>query len=173
MLKDPVKAVYEGSDMAVLATQNRQRIKNSLPVCDWAFPVLFSPIRQGVGDTSLESKLYSAVTGIDTTEEELYEFGEKIVNLDRAITVKREDRTRENDTLYDFIFEHRYWGEEAWHLGNHWYGPLDREKFEGLKDNYYRLRGWDVKTGRPSRDKLEKLGLGYVADELEDLGKIK
>lgn len=173
MLKDPVKAVYEGSDMAVLATQNRQRIKNSLPVCDWAFPVLFSPIRQGVGDTSLESKLYSAVTGIDTTEEELYEFGEKIVNLDRAIAVKREDRTRENDTLYNFIFEHRYWGEEAWHLGNHWYGPLDREKFEGLKDNYYRLRGWDVKTGRPSRDKLEKLGLGYVADELEDLGKIK
>jgi aldehyde:ferredoxin oxidoreductase len=36
---------------------------------------------------------------------------------------------------------------------------LDEEKFEKMLDEYYELRGWDVKTGLPTRAKLEELGL--------------
>ena len=43
--------------------------------------------------------------------------------------------------------------------------PIDLSKFEMLKDRYYRSRGWDVGTGRPTRGKLEELGLKDVADE--------
>ena len=43
---------------------------------------------------------------------------------------------------------------------------LDREKFEQWKTNYYLFEGWDPETGRPARDTLEALGLGYVADKL-------
>jgi len=35
-----------------------------------------------------------------------------------------------------------------------------------MLDEYYEVRGWDKKSGAPSRAKLEELGLKYVADEL-------
>lgn len=38
-------------------------------------------------------------------------------------------------------------------------------------DHYYELRGWDKKTGIPTRRKLEELELRRVADELEKNGK--
>jgi len=43
---------------------------------------------------------------------------------------------------------------------------------EPMLDDYYKLRGWDVTTGMPTREKLEELGLKEVADELERLGKL-
>jgi aldehyde:ferredoxin oxidoreductase len=36
---------------------------------------------------------------------------------------------------------------------------LDREKFEQMKEEYYKQRGWDPKTGIPTREKLTELGL--------------
>ncbi len=45
---------------------------------------------------------------------------------------------------------------------------LDREKFEGMKDEYYEKRGWDKATGIPTREKLEELGLKDVAAEVLD-----
>jgi len=47
---------------------------------------------------------------------------------------------------------------------------LDTVKFVRLLDEFYELRGWDKTTGRPTREKLEELGLKDVADELEKLG---
>ena len=35
-----------------------------------------------------------------------------------------------------------------------------------MKDDYYQLMGLDVKTGMPSREGLEKLGMPDVADKL-------
>ena len=37
---------------------------------------------------------------------------------------------------------------------------LDREKFKGMLKEYYALRGWDEKTGLPTKMTLEKLGMG-------------
>ena len=31
---------------------------------------------------------------------------------------------------------------------------------------YYQARDWDPETGKPSRQKLEELGLGWVAEDL-------
>ncbi|GAG55479.1 unnamed protein product, partial [marine sediment metagenome] len=33
--------------------------------------------------------------------------------------------------------------------------------------DYYRVHGYDLKTGIPTRERLESLGLKYIADELE------
>ena len=41
------------------------------------------------------------------------------------------------------------------------------DKFEQMKDEYYSLRGWDVKTGLQTRAKLEELQMGDIARELE------
>jgi aldehyde:ferredoxin oxidoreductase len=172
-LHDPHKAIYVGTERGTIITQHRQRIKNSLTLCDSIFPILSSAFSDnGLGDTSLESKLYSAVTGVNIDEEGLYQVGERIFNLERAIMVKREGRTRKEDMVFNHKFEHRFWAEEPWHLGDHWCGPIDKTKFEVLKDAYYAMRGWDKKTGWPTRVKLEELGLKEVANELESIGRM-
>lgn len=49
------------------------------------------------------------------------------------------------------------------------YKKLDRRKFNKWPDDYYRIRGWDSK-GVPSKETLEKSGLGFVRGELEERG---
>jgi hypothetical protein len=49
---------------------------------------------------------------------------------------------------------------------------LERDKWDALKDRYYKLRGWNVDTGRPERATLESLDMKEVADGLEDAGKL-
>ncbi|MBW2123698.1 MAG: hypothetical protein JRH07_17910, partial [Deltaproteobacteria bacterium] len=44
---------------------------------------------------------------------------------------------------------------------------VERDQFEAALEEYYRQAGWDVKTGTPTRQTLERLGLGWVADELK------
>jgi aldehyde:ferredoxin oxidoreductase len=56
-------------------------------------------------------------------------------------------------------------------ISTHLSGPLDKERWETLKDRFYELRGWNVSTGRPARAKLEELGMKDVADKLQSAGK--
>ena len=39
---------------------------------------------------------------------------------------------------------------------------MDRQKFESMLDEYYRLRGWD-QGGIPTQEKLEELGIPEYA----------
>ena len=43
---------------------------------------------------------------------------------------------------------------------------ISKEDLDTMLDEYYSLRGWDVKTGNPTRAKMTDLGLAYVADAL-------
>lgn len=36
-----------------------------------------------------------------------------------------------------------------------------------MLDEYYTERGWDVNSGIPNKEKLEELGLEYVADAVK------
>jgi len=49
---------------------------------------------------------------------------------------------------------------------------LDRQKVEDWKTLFYKLEGWDIKSGWPTRKTLSDLGLNNVADELEAAGKL-
>jgi len=49
---------------------------------------------------------------------------------------------------------------------------IDRDKFEQWKTRFYKLEGWDVKTGWPKRETLSSLGLDHVADDLEKKDKL-
>jgi aldehyde:ferredoxin oxidoreductase len=49
---------------------------------------------------------------------------------------------------------------------------VNREEYNRLVDNYYKLRGWDLKTGWPTRATYERYGLKEIADELDALGKL-
>jgi aldehyde:ferredoxin oxidoreductase len=37
-------------------------------------------------------------------------------------------------------------------------------ELEKMKDDYYQMMGWDLQTGMPTRNTLEKYGLADVAD---------
>ena len=41
---------------------------------------------------------------------------------------------------------------------------LSPEEFEGARAEYYALSGCDPATGYPTRERLERLGLGWLAD---------
>lgn len=162
----------DGKDLAwdwspVVARRYQQRaiLKDCYIVCDTLFPFLFNQnSTDHVGDTSLESSLFSAVTGEELNETQSYEIGEKLVNLERAIAA-RDGRNRTDDVLYDHYYETK---DKA---GRRY----DKDKFEKAKDAYYHLMGWDVTTGIPTRDRLEQLGYSKIAEELqkrEIIGKV-
>jgi aldehyde:ferredoxin oxidoreductase len=168
---DLSRTIYEGAERVTAWVQDNQCLKNSLPVCEfWSMiPSFYNPPQMDL--RIFESSLLSAVTGLDVDVDKLAMAGERIWNLRRAIMVKRENRTRENDTLNEPYFKKAITcpAGSATGLVN---GPIDKAKFEALKDRYYKLRGWDVNTGWPTRAKLEELGLKDVADELAGMGKL-
>jgi aldehyde:ferredoxin oxidoreductase len=110
--------------------------------------------------------LFSAVTGIDMDADAMILVGERINTLERAFAV-REGMTREDDHLSGKI------ATEPVQTGPHKGERIDPKKFEKMLDGYYDLRGWDKKTGIPTRAKLEKVGLPDVIDDLERLGKLR
>jgi aldehyde:ferredoxin oxidoreductase len=50
--------------------------------------------------------------------------------------------------------------------------PLDLEQFGSVLDRYYEMRGWNPENGWPTRERLERLGLGDVADGLKEAGRL-
>ena len=103
--------------------------------------------------------LMDAVTGLAFTPEEVLRVGERVNNLARAFNV-REGFTRADDTLRErLVTESLKAGASKGHL-------LSREDLDTMLGEYYSLRGWDAKTGTPTREKLSDLGLAYVADSL-------
>jgi aldehyde:ferredoxin oxidoreductase len=168
------KNVYEGTERLTAWVQHNQSLKNSLPICELASPPgqYFHPPEMDI--RIFESRALSAVTGINYDVARLWEAGERIYNLRRAVMVLREDRHRDDDTLSHVWFQPtskiditKLGAVRGQNLSE----PLDREKWEALKDRFYELRGWDVGTGVPGRAKLEELGMKGVADRLESAGK--
>jgi len=131
---------------------------NSLPVC-------FFDIYPGGGIEHMTLLgILNAATGWNMTMKEYMQLGERALNLTRAFNA-REGLTRKDDQLPKRLMEPLPDGTFA---GK----PLTQEMLDGMLDNYYELRGWDRKTGIPTRAKLEEMGLKFVADELEKLRKL-
>lgn len=135
-------------------------LKDCYIVCDVAFPYLYNAnSADHVGDSSIESRLYQAVTGMELSEEESYRVGHMLGTLERAIAV-RDGRTRADDTFHDLYFE------KVDAAGRRY----RKEDLERAKDEYYQLQGWDRSSGIPTRETLERLGLREVAGDLERRG---
>jgi aldehyde:ferredoxin oxidoreductase len=138
-------------------------LKDSYILCDILFPYLYNAnTADHVGDTTLESRLYSAVTGMEMSPEESYQKGEMFCNLERALAA-RDGRTRQDDIFHDLYFEKEDAGGRKY----------IREDLERAKTDYYKLMGWDTKKGIPTGLTLEKLGLKEVAEGLEKRGLLR
>ena len=174
-------STYEGKELAAKMIQDRQLSKECLVLCDKQWPIMYvehSP--DHVGDPSLESQIFSAITGRETTEQELYRIGERLQNLQRAIYAREGHRGREADTLPDAWYtvplskEKRnpdciFPGKDG-EIFSRKGATFDKEQFQNMLGPYYELRGWDRESGLQKRAKLEDLGLNDVADDLAARG---
>ncbi|MFH2109919.1 MAG: aldehyde ferredoxin oxidoreductase C-terminal domain-containing protein [Candidatus Bathyarchaeota archaeon] len=159
---------YEGKPAALIYEMNGAAIADSLGYC----ATMIRPGRTGApgsqfGEASYQfaADRFKAVTGLDADEAALFQYAERICNLERAIVV-RDGRTRAAETLPDFFFEAPILdGPQA---GK----KLDRGRFEKMKDEYYALRGWDPETGTQREPTLNKLGMADVAKELKKMKKL-
>lgn len=174
-------STYEGKAMAATRIQNRGYAKESLILCDYSWPITYSPATEDhVGDSTLESQICAAVTGRDIDEEGLYRIGERVFNLQRAILTVEGRRGRANDTLEEFEFTvplERDVGNPECIVpgpdGNTYSRKgmvLDRDDFERMKDEYYRIRGWDTTTGLQTRSRLHELDLDDIVEVMDGQG---
>lgn len=113
--------------------------------------------------SKLQAELYSAVTGFETNKEELMKASERAFNLLKAANV-REGFDRKDDS-----FPERWFGEKK-HKDYYEKVEITKEMAYGLLNDFYDERGWDVKTGIPTKSKLLELGLDYVIKDAERIG---
>lgn len=102
--------------------------------------------------------LIKAATGWNYSLYEYMQAGERRLNMLRAFNA-REGIDRKDDTLPKKMFKELKGGATDG-------VKLSHEEMERAKDVYFAMSGWDVKTGVPTRAKLEELGIGWVADNI-------
>jgi aldehyde:ferredoxin oxidoreductase len=103
-----------------------------------------------------EAELMHATTGWDWSVDDVQKIGERRLNMLRAFNA-REGAGREHDTLPKRIFDEPLNGGASDGV------TVTRQEFENALDMYYEMCGWDISTGKPTRAKLEQLGIGWMA----------
>ncbi len=158
---------------AVFARMNivYMELHNSLTACNYTLPVWASPRkdRKYRGDVTMEARVYSAVTGEQTTREQIEATGLRIFTLFRALTARHmneKDLRNKHDYANDWVYDAPA-DKPAFTAGSN---RMDRQDMEVAKDMFYDEVGWDKATGMPTRATLEKLGLKDVADDLAKRG---
>lgn len=149
----PEEALNAGKVEYALTTQYAYSAMDTADVCQF----VFGPGWSLLGMAEL-ADVITAVTGEETTAKDLLTFGARRLNLLRAFNA-REGITRERDTLPKRLFEPLVGGPTDGQ-------SVDRSEFDAALDMYYEMAGWDAETGNPTRDTLENLELGWVADEI-------
>lgn len=175
-------STYEGKALAAKRIQDRVYVKECLNLCDFAWPLMDVKHSQDhVGDPTLPSKVFSAVTGRQLDMQGLDRVGERVFNLQRAILLREGHKGREDDKLQESDYTEplpRLHGLDPktslpGKKGSIIYregAVVDRDKFEKMKEEYYQLRGWEVATGLIKKETLQKLGLPEVMES--PMGKV-
>ena len=109
--------------------------------------------------TQNTAALMEAVTGLTFTPADVERVGERVNNLARAFNV-REGFTRADDTFPERLMT------EPLKAGASKGQLISKDDLKLMLDEYYTVRGWDLKKGIPTRAKLIELGLGYVTDQI-------
>ena len=110
-------------------------------------------------DPGIYAEAYSAVTGRETSLDELLKCSERVWNLVRIIAFLKKGISAKDDTLPARDFE------DPVPEGETKGAILDGEKFAALLRAYYELRGWDD-NGLPTSQKLMELGLNEALAKL-------
>ncbi len=112
-------------------------------------------------------KLLTYATGVTYTLDDLFTVGDRIYTLIRAFWI------REYGGWSKYMdYPPMRWFKEPLTKGPYKGQKLDLNKYDDMLRRYYHMRGWDS-NGVPTRETLEKLGLGYVVDTLSKYVEVK
>ncbi|HID86632.1 MAG TPA: aldehyde ferredoxin oxidoreductase [Anaerolineae bacterium] len=150
--EDPVGALAV-SERATTLTDAIGRCKGAVNSWVCAVPLVWKcPLFGGL------ARLLRAATGFDFGAATLEEAADRIYTLERAFNV-RQGITRVDDRL-----------PQKPEVKGTPKGEEELRKHAEMLAEYYRVHGYDPETGIPTRERLERLGLRRVADELEAHG---
>ena len=132
-----------GDDRAemVVTSQNFRTLTDSLGICHFAYMHF-----------NLFVDMVNASTGWNTDMDQLMKAGERIFQLQRALSCKL-GITSKDDVLPELVMRPIPEGGTEGHVPN----------MEKMLPEYYALRDWDSATGKPSKKRLESLGMPEIA----------
>ena len=143
-------AITEDKAAKVIELQHIRPLMDCLGACRLQWVELGMPL-------DYYAPAMKAITGLDRSWEDLLHISERVWNLTRAFWAREvEGFGREWD------YPPPRWYTEPVPTGPTKGKFVAREDVEKLLDMYYNQRGWDT-NGIPSREKLEELGLDFVA----------
>ena len=132
---------------ATVTQQNKQMVFDSIGLCHF--------VCTGAPFALILKELWMA-TGWDLNIFEALTIGDRIVNIRRAFNVRHGVSKGDDQLPKRLIHESHSSG-----------GAKDKTvPLESMLEEYYLLRGWDRKTGKPVKNTLERLGLDDVARDL-------
>lgn len=138
---------FEESGKAKIVARTRNR---RAAICDSASLCAFVAI--GLNDETLAS-LISSVTGFKVEPKDIYTVGDRISCIERFFNV-REGLRREDDQLPKRLTQ------EPISIGPSKGGLV--KDLERMKNEFYETCGWDLKTGIPTHERLEELGISWI-----------
>jgi aldehyde:ferredoxin oxidoreductase len=146
ILRKPVatdRFTFKGKARIIKIGEDLNAVADSLTACKFIF---FA--------ASLEeyAKIYTAVTGIKTSGQDLFKTGERIYYNERIMN-SANGFTEKDDDLPDRFFTSPGYKNTSIDIA-----PIDREAFLEARSNYYVVRKLD-KKGMPVPDTARKLGL--------------
>lgn len=149
------RLAYEGKGRLCKWNQDvRAAVCDCPPLCAFLLDTTLGPAA-----TEVAAALVNAASGLSLSPEEVQRVGERVNNLARLFNA-REGFGRADDTLPRRLLE------EPIEAGASAGQRIAKEDLDRMLDEYYAARGWDQKTGRPTRAKLLELGLEEAAKGL-------
>jgi len=149
-----LRLAHKGKGKLVRYFENWCAIVDSLEVCkNLAENMELLPFKRA-------AEIAEATTGFHFTEEAMFEIGERIINLERAYLVREGIRRNDDYLPARFLKEPIPDGNSK--------GAIF--EIEPMLNEYYAERGWDSKTGIPKAEKLRKLNLAYIIEDLKENG---
>ncbi|HZW35324.1 MAG TPA: aldehyde ferredoxin oxidoreductase C-terminal domain-containing protein [Candidatus Deferrimicrobiaceae bacterium] len=122
---------YEGKEHAVRACENLFAVGDAVGMCRFGTKLFNSPSTAGYEDFARQIK---ELTGEEFTPEQLDEIGRNITGIERLLNA-RLGLTEKDDTLPD------RWFDEEIKAGPFAGEKIDRDRFEALKNRFYRILG--------------------------------
>lgn len=152
----------------------RTELHNMLGLCSWMSPWEYCPDEknQYVGDPNMEAKIFSAVTGVNKTGDDLDKDGIRAWMLQRVYTMRQlgsSNMRKDHDLVPGWIYTDPK-DRKPFTTGTVRMDPDDINK---SFDIFFEQVGCDKETGVPTTDTLKAYRLDFVIPVLQKEGLIK
>ena len=152
----------------------RTELHNMLGLCSWMAPWEYFPDEknQYVGDPNMEAKIFSAVTGVNKTGDDLDKDGIRAWMLQRVYTMRQlgsSNMRKDHDLVPGWIYTDPK-DRKPFTKGTVRMDPDDINK---SFDIFFEQVGCDKETGVPTTDTLKAYRLDFVIPVLQKEGLIK